>query len=156
MITTIVGLIALGVVSLLVVIGFVAKLVLSSMKAPLEARIAEQYRREDILMQDLTANCFGLESLGVWQARGNGGLVLTGKTLHFFMFLPRKDFCIPVASITQLAIVNSHLGKATVRDLLKVHFSAGGQPDSIAWYLADPREWKRRIEAMEPKVTASV
>jgi hypothetical protein len=146
MLTTILGLAAVGVVVLLVVIGVIARLVLHGLKAPLEARIANHYRQEDILLKDLGANSFGLESAGVWQVRGNGGLVLTGKNLHFFMFLPKKEICIPLHTISDLAIVQSHLGKTVFRDLLKVRFSANGKPDSIAWYLADPGEWKARIE----------
>ncbi|MBK9051763.1 MAG: hypothetical protein IPL78_12865 [Chloroflexi bacterium] len=46
-------------------------------------------------MKDLKANSFGLESAGVWQARGNGGLVLTGKELHFFMLIPNKEVRVP-------------------------------------------------------------
>jgi hypothetical protein len=148
MVTTIVGVVALGVLSLLVVIGVVARLVLHGMKAPLEARIAKHYRRQDILLEDLGANSFGRQSAGVWQLRGNGGLVLTNKTLHFFMFLPKKEVCIPLETISELSIVNGHLGKITSRELLKVHFSADGKPDSIAWYLADPRAWKARIEQL--------
>lgn len=155
MLTAITVSVLLGVVALLVVIGVVAKLVLHGMKAPLEARIAEHYRHEDVLMKDLGANSFGLESAGVWQVRGNGGLVLTGKNLHFFMFIPKKEVCIPLQTITDLAIVNSHLGKATIRNLLKVHFSANGKPDSMAWYLADPHAWKNRIEQLKGGKVAS-
>ncbi|MGQ0552985.1 MAG: hypothetical protein ACT4PU_07170 [Planctomycetota bacterium] len=26
---------------------------------------------------------------------------------------------------------------------------AGGQPDSIAWYLSDPTAWKRKLEELK-------
>lgn len=59
------------------------QLVYRSMEGSLETRIAVHYQQDDILMKDLTANSFGLESAGVWQVRGNGGLVLTAECLHF-------------------------------------------------------------------------
>ena len=126
-----------------------SKLVLHFMKGPLEARIAAHYGPDEILMKDLKANSFGLESKGVWQGRGNGGLVLTGKYLHFFRFVPGADLRVPLGAITELTFTKSHLGKATIFDLLKVRFSVEGKPDSIAWYLTDPRAWKKRIEELK-------
>jgi hypothetical protein len=145
---TVVGLVVLGVVALVVVIGVFAKLVLAGLRGPLERRIAEQYRDEDILLKDLGANCFGLESGGVWQVRGNGGLVLTRECLHFFMFLPKKEFRVPLDAVTEVTFVKSHLGKTVGYDLLKVRFTADGQPDSLAWFVTDPTAWRERIEAM--------
>ena len=123
----IVGLVILGVVVSLLVLGATAKLVL-------------------YLMKDLKANSFGLESARVWQVRGNGGLVLTAEYLHFFMFLPKGDLRVPLGAITELTFTKSHLGKATIYDLLKVRFSVEDKSDSIAWYLTDPPAWKNRIE----------
>jgi hypothetical protein len=97
-------------------------------------------------MEDLEANSFGRESEGLWRHRGNGGLVLTGECLHFFKFLPRSDFRIPVTAITGVALTKSHLGKATIFDLLKVQFLENGRSDSVAWYVADVHAWKDRIE----------
>jgi hypothetical protein len=97
-------------------------------------------------MKDLTANSFGLESAGVWQARGNGALVLTATDLRFFKFVSKSDLRIPLDAITDVTFTKSHLGKATIHDLLKVRFAVDGQADSIAWYVTDPRAWKERIE----------
>ena len=149
--TTVVLLVALGVVVVLAALlafGVLGKLVLHLLKGPLESRIAAHYGPDEVLMKDLGANCFGLESRGVTQARGNGALVLTAKSLHFFMFLPRRDFVVPQDAITELSLTKSPLGKATIFDLLKVRFTADGKPDSLAWYLTDPRAWKTRIEEL--------
>ena len=73
----IVGLVVLGVVVVVIVFGALSKLILHSMKAPLEARIAAHYGPDAILLKDLGANSFGVESRGVFQGRGNGALVLT-------------------------------------------------------------------------------
>jgi len=147
------GLVVLGVVVIgltMVVIGIVvvmvSKLTLRSMNGPLEARIALHYGPAEVLMQDLCANSFGQESLGVWQIRGNGGLVLTGKELHFYLFLPKRDLLIPLDTITEITFTKCHLGKATIYDLLKVRFVVDGKSDSIAWYVSDPHAWKDRIE----------
>ena len=143
----IIGLIVLGVI----VISLVAKGTLHLIKAPLENRIAPLYKPDEIIMKDLKANSFGLESAGVWQARGNGGLVLTGKELHFFMLIPGKEVRVPLDAITELTLTKRHLGKATIYNLLKVSFSVDGKMDSIAWYLTDPQAWKTQIEALRAK-----
>ena len=143
----IIGLIVLGVI----VISLVAKGTLQLIKTPLENRIAPLYKPEQIIMKDLTANSFGLESAGVWQARGNGGLVLTGKELHFFMLIPNKEVRVPLDTITEITLTKRHLGKATIYNLLKVSFSVDGKMDSIAWYLTDPQAWKTQIEALRAK-----
>jgi hypothetical protein len=147
--TEIIGLVALGVAAIVLVLVVITKLVYRFMKGPLEARIAAHYGPDEVLMTDLRANCFGRESAGAWQLRGNGGLVLTEKNLHFFMFLPKSDLRIPLDAITELTFTKSHAGKATIYDLLKVRFSAEGKTDSIAWYLTDPQAWKNRIEELK-------
>lgn len=148
---TIIGWVLLGVLGVTLAAGLVSKGILAGMKGPLEERIAAHYGQSEILLQDLKANSFGRESAGVWQCRGNGGLVLTAKYLHFFQFLPKRDFRVPLDAITELALTKSHLGKATIYNLLKVHFSAEGQRDSIAWYLTDPQAWKDRIESLQAR-----
>ena len=145
----IVGLVVLGVVVITLAVMVLTKGVFAFMKGPLKDRIAAQYSQDEILMQDLKANSFGRESAGVWQCRGNGGLVLTTKHLHFFQFLPKSDVRVPLDAITEVTMTKSHLGKATLYNLLKVHFSAEGQKDSIAWYLTDPQAWKHRIETLK-------
>lgn len=145
----IMALVVLGVVAVAILLAAATKLVYLLMKGPLEARIAAHYGPDEILLKDLKANSFGLESAGVWQVRGNGGLVLTARYLHFFMFLPKREFRIPIDAITELTFTKSHLGKATIYDLLKVRFTGEGTPDSIAWYLTDPAAWNARIEALK-------
>ena len=147
--TTIIGLVVLGVIGVVIVVVVIPKIVFHVMKRPLEDRIAALYEQDEVLMKDLKANSFGVESAGVFQLRGNGGLVLTRKCLHFFMFLPRSDVCVPLDAITELTLTKKHLGKATLSDLLKVHYSAADKTDSIAWYLTDPGAWKNKIEELK-------
>jgi hypothetical protein len=147
--TFVIGLVVLGIFVITLIVVVISKVITHFMKGPLEDRIAARYRPDEILMKDLKASSFGLESAGVWQLRGNGGLVLTGKQLHFFMFVPQSNLCVPLDAIGELTITKSHLGKATIYDLLKVHFSVDGKMDSIAWNLTDPKAWKNRIEALK-------
>lgn len=149
--------IGLVIVVILLIILFTVVLpkgVFRFMQGPLEARIAAHYQPDEILMQDLKANCFGRDSTGRWQLRGNGALVLTPKQLHFFQFLPQSEMCVPLDAITEVTFTKRHLGKATLYDLLKVHFAIDGQPNSIAWYLTEPLAWKTRIEALKGKNTS--
>lgn len=141
--------IALGTVAIVIVLVVVPKLVFSLMRRPLETRIAANYRPDEILLKDLQANSFGLESAGVWQLRGNGGLVLTAECLHFFMFVPKRELRVPLDAITELTFTKSHLGKATIYNLLKVRFTVDGRSDSIAWYLTNPTAWKNKIEELK-------
>ncbi len=151
---TTIGLTALGVIGIALVMSGVTKLVLRLMKRPLEARIAVLYGPDEILMKDLGANNFGLESWGVWQGRGNGALVLTKDCLHFFRFVSGGDVQVPLEAITEVAFTKTHLGKATIYDLLKVRFTVDARPDSIAWYLTDPKAWKSRIEELNAAMAA--
>jgi len=108
--------------------------------------VAKYYTTDQIIMVDYLANCFGLQSAGVWQVRGNGGLVLTKDCLHFLMLLPNKEFRIPLKNITRMTITKSHLGEATPFDLLKVTFLNEGKEDSIAWLIKRPNDWISAIE----------
>jgi hypothetical protein len=144
--------IVLGAVALIALGILVPMFVFRLMRGPLEARINSELPEHDIVRKDLTANCFGLESAGVWQVRGNGALVLTETQLHFFMFMPKREFRVPLDSIVEVSLVKSHLGKATIQDLLKVRFAADGKDDSIAWYVPDARDWKSSIEQRMPPV----
>jgi hypothetical protein len=147
----IIGLVTLGILVIAVIAILVPQLVYRFLEGPLEDRIAACYATDEILMKDLKANSFGLESAGVWQVRGNGGLVLTAEFLHFFMFLPDRNLRVPLDAISELTFTKCHLGKATTYDLLKVRFSAEGKSDSIAWYLTDPAGWKNKIEELKSR-----
>ena len=148
-----IGIVAVVLVAIVAGVVFLAvatSLILRLIKRPLEARIAEVYRPDEILMQDLAANTFGVESRGVWQGRGNGALVLTGDCLHFFRFVPGGDVRVPLGSIREVTFTKTHLGKATIYDLLKVRFATEGASDSVAWYVTDPKAWKNRIDQLLP------
>lgn len=96
-----------------------------------------------------SANFFGQESLGMGQIRGNGTLVITDENLYFQLWLPKREFWIPLNSITAIEMPRSHLGKSKLRPLLKVVFqNEQDQRDSMAWLVADPYTLKKALEAI--------
>jgi hypothetical protein len=92
----IIGLVVVAVLLIMLFAVVLTKGVFRFMQAPLEARIAAHYRPNEILLQDLKANCFGREATGRWQLRGNGALVFTPKQLHFFQVLHQSELCLPL------------------------------------------------------------
>lgn len=101
---------------------------------------------ETVLLEDYRANFFGLESLGGWQLRGNGVLVLTDRALEFLMLWPRRRFRVPLAEVTGSFVVRSHCGKSVGRDLFKVRVQAGGREDSLAWFVPNASGWRAALD----------
>jgi len=96
---------------------------------------------------DRAANFFGQQSRGAGQIRGNGTLILTESELIFEMWLPRREFRIPLASIESLENPNSFLGKSRFTPLLKVVFNdQQGSNDSMAWQVRDLSGWMEQID----------
>lgn len=109
-------------------------------------RIQERFPTEQIILSETSANFFGLESRGSFQIRGNGALVLTPDELWFSRFIKRDDITIPIQSIQEVRLVDSHLGKRILgRKLIYVQFQTPRGKDSIAWLVADPETWKMKI-----------
>lgn len=140
-------LIVVGVfVFLAAILLVVPKVVMARMAPGLQRRIDAAYTPEQIVFEDLQAVTLGLQSRGVFQGRGNGALVLTADELAWFRFIPEStNLRIPRQSITKVDTVKSHLGKTYGRDLLRVSFDNNGEPDSIAWYVADLGAWLTRL-----------
>jgi hypothetical protein len=108
--------------------------------------IMQKYSQRGVRMKG-DANFFGIESQGVMQIRGNGILLLTDTDLVFGMFRPTRDFLIPLAKIEKIELAESHLSKTVFQPLLKVYFTNdAGDADSVAWWLANPTEWKNVLE----------
>src|SRR5687768_9027272 len=90
-----------GLVFLLAMLTVVPAVVLGALRGPLKQRVQRRYSASDIVLSDLGANSFGLESRGVTQARGNGALVLAKHELCFMQFVPKRDDVIPLKAITE-------------------------------------------------------
>ncbi len=94
------------------------------------------------LLREGDANSFGVESVGVWQVRGNGNLALTKHELLFAQWVPNRLLRIPRKAIVEVTKTRSHLGKAIGRDLLKVSWTTDlGTQDSIALWVGDLDGW---------------
>jgi hypothetical protein len=106
------------------------------------SKILEKYQYREILKQEIGANFFGQESLGLKQIRGNGVLLLLAGELIFEMWFPRRTFTIFLADIRSIERAKKHLRKNILRPLLKVVFlNNNGQTDSMAWWVRDVDDW---------------
>lgn len=116
-----------------------------------QKQLAKRYPHEQPLLFAYSTNCFGQESLGRFQVRGNGVLAITATELWFKAFLFGLDITIPMQMIQSTELVNSFLGKMIYkRKLLKVNFiNNNGIQDSIAFLLKDPVYWQNRIEKIK-------
>jgi len=132
---------------LLVVISLASKAALAAIKGPIERRIAARLTDADILFREVGANSLGVESKGKFQSRGNGGLVLTATTLHFFQLIPESELQIPLSSVREVSLVRWHLGKTVGYRLLKVRYDTPQGSDSVAWFVPDPDAWVQRLRA---------
>lgn len=104
--------------------------------------------RDRILLLEDGANSFGVESQGRWQIRGNGCLAATANEILFIMWWPRREVRIARDSVTAVERARSHLGKYVGHQLLRVRFTnPDGNPDSIAWWVADLERWEALLAA---------
>jgi len=110
--------------------------------------IAKRHPPGDVLRAETLAQSFGLQSKGVFQLRGSGALALTPTELFFSMYVLERELRIPLASITAVSLVRSHLGKTQFTDLLHVRFALDGVDDAIAWRVPDPGAWKAQLDAV--------
>ncbi len=136
----------LGVALLLAGLWGFFRLLMSRMRRVGEARLRERYPGGEVLLAEPLANCFGLESLGRFQVRGNGVLALTPSELWFRRYAGNFELTIPLREVRAVELVPSHLGKRILgRPLLRVRFSRAGTEDSIAWLVPEPRQWLERL-----------
>lgn len=135
------------VVAIVLLVGGINMTVLTLVRRRMRRVVAGRFHRGAIRRQSLTANCFGIESLGRAQVRGNGALVLTGDELYFRMAVPSREIIIPLERITTVSLVRSHLGKTIFRPLLKVDYVTDNGPDAVAWAVREPERWKQAIDA---------
>jgi hypothetical protein len=144
-------LICLGVVFLWITL----KLYYSSVRKKLGELIQRRFAEEDIIGATTKANCFGLKSLGSFQLRGNGALILTKEQVCFLMASPEKEYVVSLKSISSVSMPKSFNGKSVFSPLLHIQFFTGDDQkvqDEIAWVIHDPREWKDSIEKLQEKI----
>lgn len=109
--------------------------------------VEKRFQGQKIILQHNFAHFYGRESIGHFQIRGNGVLVMTAHELYFLLALPRREFKIPIHNITAVSNPRSHLGKSNICKLLRIDFSNGEKKDAIAWMVGRNVEaWTQAIE----------
>jgi hypothetical protein len=121
---------------LMLVFSAIARATAASARRKIDAR----FPADSIVFSDDVANFFGRTSKGPFQLRGNGGLVLTRDTL-WFLPIVGEEMSFPLAEITKVSTVKSHLGKTVGRRLLKVEWA----DDSVAFFVRDVNAWQQRL-----------
>lgn len=117
----------------------------------LETDVEQRTAGQDVIMQTGNANSFGQSSKGIKQIRGNGALILTRQEIQFLMAVPRSKITIPLSQVTSVSLLRSHLGKTVFKPLLWVEYQSLEGPDSIAWAVQHPEQWKSAIENASKK-----
>ncbi|MDY6835087.1 MAG: hypothetical protein SVY53_09855 [Chloroflexota bacterium] len=130
----------------LIVLLVILRLLFTAARIRLSRVVDKHVTGQEVLLQTLRANSFGQSSRGARQIRGNGALILTAQELTFIMFLPRRITSIPVCNIASVTKAKRHLGKSTIRPLLRVDFQSSNGDDSIAWSVDHLDEWRNAIE----------
>jgi hypothetical protein len=89
---------------------------------------------------------YGVASEGRRQLRGSGTLVLTDEHLRFDMWSPQRDLTIPLRSVVRVDTARTHVGKYSMRPLLRVTWRTwDGLDDVAAWSLTDLDGWLRHL-----------
>ena len=121
---------------------------LRKLKRETAALVRRELEGQKTVLIDEMANCFGLESVGMMQVRGNGCLAATDEKILFVMWKPRKKLTIERARITGVEETKWHLGKSKGRTMLKVLFENDqGKQDSVAWLVADLKSWLSELRS---------
>lgn len=95
-----------------------------------------------------TVRSFGVTSAGRGQVRGTGTLVLGDDALVFALWVPKREWRIPRASIVGVDTPRGHLGKSSGRKLLRVHWiTTDGAEDSIGLEVRDLDGWLAALGA---------
>ena len=112
-----------------------------------KSKLKQELTEETIEGAIHNANCFGIESLGVGQVRGNGSWALTEKRILFLFWMGSRRIDIPLATIQNISMGKAFLGKAVGRELLIIHYTTNqGEQDKCAWLMSNPLQIKEHIE----------
>ncbi len=128
------------VVLALVVVALLVRRAAGAARARIDAAIGDLE-----VLRRAKANFYGVASKGTGQVRGLGTLVLTPDALVFLQLVPAVEVRIPRASITELAVARSFLGKTQGRDLLVVDWTTDDEPpatDQVAFDVPELDAWR--------------
>ena len=132
-----------------VVLGIVF-LLLRRVRIAGQELLSEQFPGGAPALSSPSANCFGIQSRGHLQVRGNGALAITGAGLWFRGILNGLSLDVSTERLRGVELVDSHLSKQVFgRKLLKIHFlGEQGAEDSVAFLVENPGRWQQEIERM--------
>lgn len=134
------------VVGIVVSLGAVVVL-LKRLKTQSEQAVRERFPNAKLILSSV--NFFGQLSRGKMQMRGNGTLALTENELYFELWIPHREFHVPLNSIQSIETPKAFLGKSVFRPLLKITFqNETGETDAMAWYVPDVESLISTIEAL--------
>lgn len=103
---------------------------------------------EVVVLTDERANCFGIESLGKKQVRGDGTLVLTTHELVFEQWVPSRVLRVPLGQVTSVDTARGFLGRTRGGKLLRVAWTTtGGGADRAAWQVEGLDAWLGALTA---------
>jgi hypothetical protein len=141
----------LGIILLILLLVVVAalgyavnRLVIQPNRKTLRYASSTEFKKDEIVREQVLTNFLGLESQ-TNQEPGLGNLVLSAKKLWFYRSDPQLTVDIALADINAVELVKTHMGQQTGRPLLHVRFNGANGPDSVAFHLPYPDEWRLAI-----------
>jgi hypothetical protein len=91
--------------------------------------------------RSMAATCLGLESAGAGQGKGTGTLVLTDEEVAFAQWRPDRLIRVPRSAITEVDTTRSYLDKTMNADMLRIGWTAEGNPDTVAFFVRELDPW---------------
>ena len=122
----------------LAVSALIAVVIVRNGRAKALARLQEvpgQVRRS------MAATCLGVESAGAGQGKGTGTLVLTDEEVAFAQWRPDRLIRVPRSAITEVDTTRSYLDKTMNADMLRIGWTADGNPDTVAFFVRELDPW---------------
>jgi hypothetical protein len=91
--------------------------------------------------RSMAATCLGVESAGAGQGKGTGTLVLTDEEVAFAQWRPDRLIRVPRSAITEVDTTRSYLDKTMNADMLRIGWTADGNPDTVAFFVRELDPW---------------
>jgi len=122
----------------LAVSALIAMVIVRNGRAKALARLAEV---PGPVRRSMAATCLGLESAGTGQVKGTGTLVLTNDEVAFAQWRPDRLIRVPRSAIAEVDTTRSYLGKTMNADMLRIRWTAEGNPDTVAFFVRELDPW---------------
>ncbi|MFH5210648.1 hypothetical protein [Antrihabitans spumae] len=117
-------------------------------------RMSKDFDKEKVVRQQLLVDLMCVESDTAAAVNGLGALVLSPNRLWFHHSDSLVTLDIPLSTITECTLVPRHLGKSTGRPLLMVRYTTAAGPDSAAFHLPYPDEWRLALDNLRNPISS--